>query len=69
MFNNDSNEQKTKSIAINFNLIREQVQNLDIRLKHLPTNDMTSDRLTKALDPKTFAHLCAKLLGMLGTNA
>ena len=65
MINNDCNGQKTKHIAIRLNLIREQVQNLIIQLEHLPTTEMTSDILTKALDPKPFAHLRAKLLGML----
>ena len=66
MINNDSNGQKTKHIAIRFNLIREQVRGLAIQLQHLPTKEMTSDILTKALDPKPFAHLRRKLLGMVG---
>ena len=66
MINNDSNGQKTKHIAIRFNLIREQVRSLAIQLQHLPTKEMTSDILTKALDPKPFAHLRRKLLGMMG---
>ena len=65
MINNDCNGQKTKHIAIRFNLIREQVQNLEIQLQHLSTTEMTSDILTKALDPKPFAYLRTKLLGML----
>ena len=66
MINNDCNGQKTKHIAIRFNLIREQVKSLAIQLEHLPTKEMTSDILTKALDPKPFAHLRKKLLGMVG---
>ena len=69
MINNDSNGQKTKHIAIRFNLVREQVRNLAIQLKHLPTKEMTSDILTKVLDPKPFTHLRAKLLGMVGLRA
>ena len=36
-----------------------------IELQHLSTKEMTSDILTKALDPKPFTHLRTKLLGML----
>ena len=64
MINKDCNGQKTKHIAIRFNLIREQVQNSQIQLKHLSTTDMTSDILTKALDPKPFAYLRSKPFGM-----
>ena len=45
MINSDCNGQKTKHIAIRFNLIREQVQNLVIQLEHLPTAEMTSEIL------------------------
>ena len=65
MINNDCNGQKTKHIAIRFNLIREQVKTFVIQLQHLPTTQMTSDILTKALDPQPFAYLRTKLLGML----
>ena len=65
MIQNDCNGQKTKHIAIRFNLIRELVQQLEIAMVHLPTADMTSDILTKPLDPKPFLHLRRKLLGMM----
>ena len=65
MINNDSNSNKTKHIEIRFNLIREQVLKRSIELQHLSTKEMTSDILTKALDPKPFTHLRTKLLGML----
>ena len=65
MIKNDCNGQKTKHIAIRFNLIRELVQQLEIAMEHLPTEDMTSDILTKPLDPKPFMHLRKKLLGMI----
>ena len=54
MINNDSNSNKTKHIEIRFNLIREQVLKMIIELQHLSTKEMTSDILTKALDPKPF---------------
>ena len=65
MINNDCNGHKTKHIEIRFNLIREQVKLLRIALQHLPTQDMTSDILTKPLDPKPFHHLRSRLLGMM----
>ena len=65
MIQNDCNGQKTKHIAIRFNMIRELVQQLEIAMEHLPTADMTSDILTKPLDPKPFLHLRRKLLGMM----
>ena len=62
MIQNDCNGQKTKHIAIRFNMIRELVQQLEIVVQHLPTAEMTSDILTKPLDPKPFLHLRKKLL-------
>ena len=69
MIQNDCNGQKTKHIAIRFNMIRELVQQLEIQMKYLPTADMTSDILTKPLDPKPFLHLRKKLLGMMVLQA
>ena len=37
MIKNDCNGQKTKHIAIRFNMIRELVQQLEIAMEHLPT--------------------------------
>ena len=64
MINNDSNSQKTKHVAIKYNLIREQVQLNNIKLNHLCTKDMISDILTNPLPPTPFLHLRHKLLGM-----
>ena len=64
MINNDSNSQKTKHVAIKYNLVREQVQLKNIKLNHLCTKDMISDILTKPLPPTPFLHLRKKLLGM-----
>ena len=64
MINNDCNSQKTKHVAIKYNLVREQVQLKHIQMTHLPTKDITSDMLTKALAPTPFLNLRTKLLGM-----
>ena len=69
MIQNDCNGQKTKHIAIRFNLIRELVQQLEIAMKHQPTQEMISDILTKPLDPKPFMYLRKKLLGMMVLTA
>ena len=63
MINNDCHNQKKKHIAIRYNLNKEQVRLIILRLHHLATTEMTSDRLTKALDPKPFFYLRSKLLG------
>ena len=69
MIKNDCNGQKTKHIEIRFNMIRELVQQLEIAMAHCPTADMTSDMLTKPLDPKPFIHLQRKLLDMMVLKA
>ena len=69
MIDNDCNGQKTKHIEIRFNLIREQVQELVIELQHLRRQGITSDILTKPLDPKPFLHLRSKLLRMMALAA
>ena len=45
------------------------MKDIVIQLEHLSTKEMTSDILTKALDPKPFAHLRKKLLGVIGIKA
>ena len=66
--NNDSNSNKTKDIETRFNLIREQVLKMIIELQHLAANEMTTmttDIITKALDPQPFTHLRTKLIRTL----
>ena len=65
MINNDCNGQKTKHIAMRFNIIHKQVQKSQVQLQYLSTKEMTSDILTKVLDPKPFEYLRTKLLGMM----
>ena len=64
LFNRQSNAHKTKHIALRYNFIREQINDGHIHIEYLPTEDMTSDILTKALGPNLFLHLRPKLLGM-----
>jgi len=64
MIKNRSNGKKTKHIEVRYNLIREQVEKMVIKMQHLSTKDMTSDMLTKPLAPGPFVHLRKKILGM-----
>lgn len=64
MINNQCNSQRTKHIDIRYNMIREQAALRTIQMLHLPTNDMTSDILTKALTIRPFQHLRPLLLGV-----
>ena len=64
LFNRQSNAHKTKHISLRYNFIREQIHNGHITIEYLPTENMTSDILTKALGPTSFLHLRTKLLGM-----
>ena len=60
IINNNCNGQKT-------NLVREQVQLKNIKMEHLPTKEMTSDILTKALAPTPFLYLRKTLWGIYST--
>ena len=66
MIKNKSNGSKTKHIEVRFNLIREQRNKHTLEVVHLPTENMTSDMLTKPLSPAPFMYLRKNMLGMLG---
>jgi len=52
--NNDRSSTKSKHIDIKFLVIKERVQSGQISIKHLGTNSMITDPLTKGLPPKVF---------------
>ena len=52
--NNNRSTTKSKFIDIKFLVVKERVQNRQISIKHLRTNDMLADPLTKGLVPKVF---------------
>ena len=52
--NNNRSATKTKFIDIKFLVVKERVQNRQISIEHLRTNDMLVDPLTKGLVPKVF---------------
>jgi hypothetical protein len=68
LINNPGNGNKTKHIELRYQFIREQVKNKCIVIKHLPTEDMTSDMLTKVTGPSVFLHLRPKLMGVAVEN-
>ena len=52
--NNNRNATKSKFIDIKFLVVKERVQNRQIPIEHLRTNDMLADPLTKGLVPNVF---------------
>jgi hypothetical protein len=62
--NNNDAGKRTRHIDIKYNMIKEQVKNQVIIMKHLSGADMTSDILTKSTGPTIFKHLRPKLQGM-----
>ena len=48
-------EEITKeSLKIKFLVVKERVQSLQVSIKHISTNSMITDPLTKGLPPKVF---------------
>ena len=52
--NNNRSSTKSKHIDIKFLVVKEIVQSGQISIKHLGTNSMIADPLTKGLPPKVF---------------
>jgi len=52
--NNNRSTTKSKFIDIKFLVVKERVQNKQISIKHLRTNDILADPLTEGLIPKVF---------------
>ena len=46
--------QLDKNIAIKFLVVKERIQDGQISIKHIGTNSMIADPLTKGLPPKVF---------------
>jgi len=65
MINNKCNGKRTKHIEVRYNLVREQVVDGVIVMRHLRSSDMTSDILTKPLAPGPFTHLRKMILGLV----
>lgn len=54
---------RSKHIDVRHHFIREVLKNNQVKIKHVPTEDMTADLLTKGL-PKPKHDRCVKLLGL-----
>ena len=52
--NNNRSSTKSKHIDIKFLVVKERVQSGQIFIKHLGTNSMIANPLTKGLPPKVF---------------
>ena len=60
--------QRTKHIDIRYFFLKERIDNGDICVKYLPTEDMIADILTKPLQGAMFRQLRALLLGEVGLH-
>jgi hypothetical protein len=56
--------ESTRHIAIRYYFIKHYVDNNEITLEYLPTEDMVADILTKPLQGALFRHLRSKLLNL-----
>ena len=52
--NNNKSSRKSKFVALKFLVVKERVQHEELSVKHICTNSMIADPLTKALPPKRF---------------
>ena len=52
--NNNRSSSKSKHINIKFLVVKERVQKGQLSIKHIGTNSMIVDSLTKGLPPKVF---------------
>ena len=60
--------QRTKHIGIRYFFLKERIDNGDICVKYLPTENMIADILTKPLQGVAFRQLRALLLGEVGLH-
>ncbi|MBW0463583.1 hypothetical protein O181_003298 [Austropuccinia psidii MF-1] len=56
---------RTKHIDVHYNSIRDLIENKEIDIKYLPTEELIADCLTKALD-RNKQNKFIKLMGMIG---
>jgi hypothetical protein len=62
MVNGRSNHKASKHINPKFHYVRDQVQLQEINVKHIPTEEMRADVLTKTLSRAMHDHLITGLL-------
>ena len=64
LITSDSYRSKTKHIDVRYHYVREQFTGGTVTIEYLPTDEMTSDILTKSLGTGSFTYLRSKLLGI-----
>ena len=64
---NNRSSSKSKHIDIKFLIVKERVQSLQVSIKHISTNSMIVDLLTKGLPPKVL-HEHATHMGVVHIN-
>jgi hypothetical protein len=60
---NGNDKGRTKHMDVRYHYLRDLIHQKAISVQYMPTNLMTSDILTKPLDPKQFQNLRKSLLG------
>lgn len=58
---NPMDHPRTKHIAVRYHAIRDMIQNNEVEVRYLPTQEMVADCLTKSLDKTLFDRLVGKL--------
>jgi hypothetical protein len=61
VIHNPEFHKRTKHIDIKYHYIREKVENKQIVIKYVPTNEQLSDIFTKGLNTNHFMYLRCKL--------
>ena len=64
LISHKGNSDRTKHIALKFNMIREAVKNNNISIEYLPSEEMTADTLTKPLGSVLFPLHQQRLLNL-----
>lgn len=59
--NNNRSSSKSKHIDIEFLVVNERIQSKIVSIKHIGTNSMLADPLTKGMTPKVFQEYTAHM--------
>ena len=63
MATNGNDKDRTKHMDVRYNYLRDSIDQKAISVEYMPTTVMTSDILTKPLDPKQFLIIRKSILG------
>ena len=59
--NNNKSSRKFKFVALKFLIVKERVQGKELSITRIGTNSMIEDPVSKALPPKRFLELLARM--------